>query len=340
MKKAMGDSKRQKFPQKTDASSVSGLPSGLWIVATPIGNLSDISERARNALSHASVVLCEDTRRTRALIHALGLSARESEAGDEATRDRLRRFDRHTDLATIDVWISEILNEQKSFAVVSDAGTPGISDPGALLVQRARARGVCITPVPGPSAVTTLMSVAGWPEAEWFQFHGFLPRGHQEIQEVLLRVSRSIGESQRAGVSIWFESPERVVGALEQLDQTFSEDSAVEVFAAKELTKWHERHFVGAPALVLSQVRQEVEQEGARGEWVLAIRVPRVDSSAKIAEAPGFSESAEKALRCLSDAGVKASEAAKVLSQHFGIPRAEAYEKFLALKKNNKGGLT
>ncbi|NDD91781.1 hypothetical protein EBZ37_06825 [bacterium] len=172
-------SKRQNIP----GGAPPGLSPGVWVVATPIGNLSDMTERGRLALEHAHWIACEDTRRTRALLSALSISASDPLGGS-----RLRRYDRHTAPTLVRQWIQEIKQSGASIAVVSDAGTPAISDPGALLVQVAHEEGVAVTPVPGPSAVAALLSVSGWPEAESFGFLGFLPRSEAAVRESIERL--------------------------------------------------------------------------------------------------------------------------------------------------------
>ena len=172
MKSPAESTKRQKIP----SGAPEGLPAGVWVVATPIGNLSDLSPRARTALERADWIACEDTRRTRSLLAALAIPASGRDGGD-----RLRRFDRHTPEEVVNSWVRELSASGGSIAVVSDAGTPGISDPGALLVRQAIQGGLQVTPVPGPSAVTAFLAVTGWPDADSFCFQGFLPRSPQEI---------------------------------------------------------------------------------------------------------------------------------------------------------------
>jgi 16S rRNA (cytidine1402-2'-O)-methyltransferase len=272
------------------------LPTGLWVVATPIGNLGDLSPRALSALAHADAVLCEDTRRTAQLLSALGL----------AGGGRLRRLDAHAGEGAIAREV-ERLTEGASAALVTDAGTPGVSDPGSRLVAAARAAGVKVTAVPGPSAVTALLSVAGW-EATEFSFRGFFPRKPRELE----------GE----GVQIWFESPLRIGETLAWLAERAPAAPAV---AAKELTKVHEKVFAGSAREVAAEVASELEREGARGEWVLALEL--APASKTVVESSEW----VKALHCLLDARVAAPEAAKRVSQHFGVERKRVYAAALEL---------
>jgi 16S rRNA (cytidine1402-2'-O)-methyltransferase len=196
----------------------------LYVVATPIGNLEDISARALRVLKEVDLIACEDTRRTRAL---------------------LAHFDIHTptlsyyehNKLTRGPQILRRLAEGSSVALVTDAGTPGISDPGFLLVREARAAGIAVTPIPGPAAVTTALSAAGVP-ADRFVFDGFLPvkpgrRVHR--LEALRELDTTI---------VLYESPHRILAALDAIQTVFGERPIV---LARELTKKFEE-IVTAPA--------------------------------------------------------------------------------------------
>jgi len=318
--------KRQKIPP----GGPSGLPSGLWVVATPIGNLSDLSPRAKMALEHADWIACEDTRRTRSLLSALGIIAAREGGGD-----RLRRFDRHTSPEVAENWALEIRKTGQSVALVSDAGTPGISDPGALLVRQALETGIRVTPIPGPSAVPAFLSVAGWPDADCFCFQGFLPRQKKALEGTVHETAEWARSMKRAWISVWFESPERIRDSLESIASALSEIEGVEMAACKELTKIHEKLFRGSPSQVFDQVSEEIEREGALGEWAIAIKFPAVDA---VDCEPASPEEWGRALQCLQDAGVKDSESARIISHRFGVSRDEAYRRALDFKKNKRGG--
>ncbi len=318
--------KRQKIP----SGGHPGLPSGLWIVATPIGNLSDLSPRARLALEHADWIACEDTRRTRSLLSAVGIPASREGGGD-----RLRRFDRHTSSEVAESWVREMESAGESIALVSDAGTPGISDPGALLVRHALDAGIRVTPVPGPSAVSAFLSVTGWPDADCFGFQGFLPRQKKTLEGTVHERAGWARSTGRAWISVWFESPERVGESLKVIDSVLSGDPGVEVAACKELTKVHERLFRGSPSQVSAEVSEELEREGALGEWAIAIKFPAVGAGAS---EPASQEEWGRALECLQDAGVKDSESARIISHRFGVSRDEAYRRALDFKKRWRGG--
>lgn len=322
MNPVSGPKKRQDLPRETPE----GLWPGLWIVATPLGNLGDMSERARRALSSASRILCEDTRRTAQLLQAMGIEA----------QGRLERLDAHSAPGKLRNAL-EWLQAGENLALVTDAGTPAISDPGSDLVSLAHENGIRVTPVPGPSAVTALLSVAGFGETQ-FLFHGFFPRkASEQIKEVkaLLELLPRSGTR----LHVWYESPQRVAAAFESLVAALGETAdETRICAAKELTKTHERVFRGSPAEVLSEVREHVAREGEKGEWSFALLLPESKPDETRAE---DSSDWVKALRCMLESAdgnppIAASEAARRVSQYFGVAKKLAYEKALRIsgKKN------
>lgn len=277
---------------------------GLWVVATPLGNLSDLTQRARQALAQASIVLCEDTRRTSRLMSVLGVSG------------RLERYDAHASDEATSHWVRE-MQEGATIALVSDAGTPGISDPGARLVLQAREAGVAVTPIPGASAVTALLSVSGIADTS-FCFRGFFPRKAGERKEEL----QLCAGSPVSRAFVWFESPERVVSVLALVAESYPDAWLV---AAKELTKVHEEFFTGEAARVSEAVEAHVKREGNLGEWCFVIRF----SDAALVSALDAREEWSKTLQCLLSAGISPSEAARRVSHYFGVGRHEVYERAL-----------
>jgi 16S rRNA (cytidine1402-2'-O)-methyltransferase len=216
----------------------------LFVVATPIGNLEDITARALRVLREVAVIACEDTRRTRAL---------------------LTHFDIHTPTVsyyehnklTRGPQILRQLAEGKSVALVTDAGTPGISDPGFLLVREARAAGVPVVPVPGPAAVVAALSAAGVP-ADRFVFDGFPPVKPGR------RVNRLTALRDLETTIVLYESPHRILATLQAIGEVFGER---EVVVARELTKQFEEIVRARPA----EHRARLEAAGVRGEFTLII---------------------------------------------------------------------
>jgi 16S rRNA (cytidine1402-2'-O)-methyltransferase len=216
----------------------------LYVVATPIGNLEDISLRALRVLKEAALIACEDTRRTRAL---------------------LTRFDIHTPTTSYfehnkrakGPALLRQLREGSSIALVTDAGTPGISDPGFLLVRDARAAGIPVVPVPGPSAAVTALSAAGIP-ADRFLFEGFLPIKPGR------RMNRLKALRDLETTLVLYESPHRIVATLEAIREVLGER---EIVLARELTKQFEEVVSATPSAHLARLRAgEV-----RGEFTLVI---------------------------------------------------------------------
>jgi 16S rRNA (cytidine1402-2'-O)-methyltransferase len=229
------------------AVGVDARPGTLFVVATPLGNLEDISPRALRALREADVVACEDTRRTRGL---------------------LTHFDIHT--PTVSYYAHNTLvrggqllrqlAEGRSVALVTDAGTPGISDPGFLLVRDARAAGIPVVPVPGPSAVVTALSAAGVP-ADRFVFDGFLP------VKAGRRLNRLHALRDLETTIVLYESPHRIVATVEAIREVFGE---VALVLARELTKQFEEIVTATPSAHLGRLAAGP----IRGEFTLVIPPP------------------------------------------------------------------
>jgi 16S rRNA (cytidine1402-2'-O)-methyltransferase len=216
----------------------------LYVVATPIGNLEDITARALRILREVSVVACEDTRRTRQLlthfqIHTPTVSYYE--------HNKLTRGPQ----------LLRQLGEGKSIALVSDAGTPGISDPGVLLVREARAAGITVVPVPGPSAVVAALSAAGLP-ADRFVFDGFLPVKPGR------RLNRLKALRDLETTVVVYESPHRIVAAMEAIAEVFGETPVV---VARELTKQFEEIVTAPPGGHLERLRAGTP----RGEFAVVL---------------------------------------------------------------------
>lgn len=209
----------------------------LSVVATPIGNLEDITLRALRVLKEAQVIACEDTRMTRKL---------------------LSHFDIHTPVVTLS-HVLKLLEEGKHVALVSDAGTPGVSDPGLEIVSHARDMGVQIETIPGPSALAAAISIAGL-RAPSFTFYGFLPL--KKGREKLLT---EVSTNDRA--SVMYESPHRIMKTLEFLADHIVDERRIGVF--RELTKMYEEAKVGSPREVFEHFANNEEKQ--RGEFVVII---------------------------------------------------------------------
>jgi len=216
----------------------------LYVVATPIGNLEDLGPRALRALREADLIACEDTRRTKLLLSRFGVST------------PVTSYFEHNKL-TKGRHLLKLLAEGKSIALVTDAGTPGVSDPGFLLVREARAAGARIVPVPGPSAVVAALSAAGIP-ADRFVFEGFLPiKPGRRLNR--LAVLRDLEMT-----VVLYESPHRLLKTLEAIREVFGD---VEVVVARELTKQFEEILAGP----VSKHLDYFSAHAVRGEFTLVI---------------------------------------------------------------------
>ena len=216
----------------------------LYVIATPIGNLEDLTLRALRILKEVDLVACEDTRRTRGLLSQFDVHV------------PVTSYFEHNMLSKGDA-ILRVLLEGKSVGLVTDAGTPGISDPGFLLVRAAREAGVGVVPVPGPSAVVTALSAAGVP-ADRFVFDGFLPvkpgrRVHR--LEALRALETTV---------VCYESPHRILASLEAIGQVFGE---TEIVVAREMTKQFEEIVRGTAA----GLRERFASGPVRGEFTVVI---------------------------------------------------------------------
>lgn len=274
----------------------------LYIVATPIGNLEDITFRAVRILKEVDLIAAEDTRHSRKLLTHFGIS-----------RPLTSYFDHNQQVKG--GLILEKLREGLSVALISDAGTPCISDPGYQLVRDAAAEGITVVPLPGPSAAVAALSASGLP-TDSFAFEGFLPARHGKRLEKL----RILTSERR--VLIFYESPNRLVATLEDILAVLGNRRAV---VARELTKIHEEFVRGSISDILASYRERP----VKGEVVILIDQPQEE------EAPASSESIEDLLRKLFDQGHSLKDAVKQAMADSGKPKSEIYQMALRLKDQN-----
>jgi 16S rRNA (cytidine1402-2'-O)-methyltransferase len=271
------------------------MPGQLQVVATPIGNLGDLSERAREALARADVIAAEDTRHTGALLKALGLAK------------PLVSLHEHNESQRAEILLLR-LAAGENVALVSDAGTPLLSDPGLELVRRAAAAGLEVHPIPGPSAISAALSIAGL-ATDRFCFEGFLPArasGRRTALAALAREPRTL---------VFFEAPHRIVAALEDIAAAFgAERPAV---AARELTKAHETIYRGTLGELAS--RAQTEPNFARGEITLVVQ-----GAAAVGASAADPALLRRAVELLSKE-LPPGRVAAIASQLTGATRAEAY---------------
>jgi 16S rRNA (cytidine1402-2'-O)-methyltransferase len=235
------------------SESVSGV---LFVVATPIGNLGDMSPRARQVLESVDLIAAEDTRHTGRLLSHFGAKTAQIALHD------------HNEEKVIDKVIGR-LKSGMSVALVSDAGTPLVSDPGFRLVQEAHAQGISVSPIPGPSAVISAISVAGLP-SDRFCFEGFLPSKREARLSVLRNLSAEIR------TMVFLESVHRIESSLEDIGEVFGADR--ETFLGRELTKLHEQCVFAR----LSELKTQLAEEKIphKGEFVLVVHGAKLDTNA------------------------------------------------------------
>jgi len=268
----------------------------LHVVSTPIGNLSDLSPRAADVLRTADRVLAEDTRRSRILLDHVGSGAPLVSLHGHNEAERLER-------------VLGWLGAGETLALVSDAGTPLVSDPGERLVQAAAAAGHPVVPIPGPSAVLAALVGSGLPAGR-FTFLGFPERRGGERARLLARVAAS------PETVVLFESPRRLDALLRDLAEACGGERAVSV--ARELTKLHEEHFRGT----LSAAAGYYREHPARGE--VTVVVAPAPAGREAADTERAEEGRELA-RALLQAGERPSAVAREVASRLGVPRNLAY---------------
>ncbi len=279
------------------------MPGRLVVVGTPIGNLGDLSPRAIEALGAATLICCEDTRRTGRLLQHAGLRDR-----------RLAITNEHTERARIGE-VLEVLGGGGDVALVTDAGTPGISDPGERLVRAVLDAGHDVTTVPGPTALVSALVASGLPTGR-FAFEGFLPRSGRARADRLAELA-----AERRTLVI-YEAPHRVLRTLADLATALGAERPVVV--ARELTKLHETVVRGALG--------DVELGTPRGEYVLVV------GGAPDPEEVPDDDAIRAALRTERAAGASTRDAASAVSRRLGVPRRVAYD--LALSDRRRAANT
>lgn len=275
------------------------LSGGLYVVATPIGNLEDMTFRAVRILQQAEAIAAEDTRHTGKLLHHFQIETPQLSYHDHNRRSRLPE-------------LMALLQRGKAIALVSDAGMPGISDPGYELVKACVEEGIPVIPIPGASAVVTALSASGLP-SDRFVFEGFLPAKSKDRRDRL----EQLKSEQRT--LVFYEAPHRIRQTLQDLEQEFGGDRAIVL--ARELTKLHEEFWRGT----VSEAIAHYQQREPQGEYTLVLegdtQVPLV-----------FSEAMLKAeLQSLVNQGLSRSQASRQLAQQTHLPRRDLYQLALSL---------
>ncbi|HEY2931138.1 MAG TPA: 16S rRNA (cytidine(1402)-2'-O)-methyltransferase [Acidobacteriota bacterium] len=271
----------------------------LYVVATPIGNLKDITLRALEVLGQVACIACEDTRVTSKLLRHYGIQKPLTSYHEHNEKQRSRE-------------LVGRLKSGESVALLSDAGTPGLSDPGAHLVHSAVAAGIRCVPVPGASALPAILSISGW-EMDRLTFLGFAPARASQLQKFLVGISEE-------GIYCFYESPHRILKLLEQLRVCWQDPQIV---AGRELTKLHEEILRGTAGELKALLEQ---RQRVLGEFVLLVQRPA--GSPKTAD-----ESLEKEFERLTAHGEDRKSALRKLAQSRGLSRRELYNRLIKPKQ-------
>lgn len=278
----------------------------LYVVATPIGNREDISERALKILSEVDCIAAEDTRTTQNLLKMYNISKRTVSN---------HKFNEQRSKNTL---ISYLL-EGKNVAVVSDAGTPCISDPGFVLISAAIDNAIPVIGICGANAAVTALSVSGF-YCNTFSFYGFLPRKESEIKSIFLRASNS-----NVRVCVFYESPKRIIKSIHILQQVLPDSR---MCLCNDLTKLYERTYRGIPAQVLEELNGNPDSE--KGEYTLVVEFPKASTQQETIKSSETNEG--RLINYMVLNNVSAKEAISALSGN-GITKKELYAAALHLKK-------
>ena len=282
----------------------------LYVVGTPIGNLDDLTPRALSVFAESDLVACEDTRRTGVILSRHGLVKRTIS---------YHRFNETRRLPQL----LEALRKGMRIALATDGGTPAISDPGAILVRAARREGHRVVPVPGPSALTALLSVGGFDPGP-FTFIGFLPHRKGERRRALLALRAE------PRPLVFFESPQRIVAALGDAIEALGDREAV---LGREMTKIHEEFIAGT----LASIRDALSGGRVKGEIALLVAGAGADVAAAgtpSGGAPG--EPVAARVRRLIGAGVDRKEAMRRVAREAGLSRREVYRETLREREDEE----
>eukprot|EP00252_Welwitschia_mirabilis_P027669 TRINITY_DN9557_c0_g1_i1.p1 TRINITY_DN9557_c0_g1~~TRINITY_DN9557_c0_g1_i1.p1 ORF type:complete len:361 (-),score=71.43 TRINITY_DN9557_c0_g1_i1:644-1726(-) len=287
---------------QTTSNNKGILENGLYVVATPIGNLEDITLRALRVLKSADLILSEDTRHSRKLLNHYNIDS------------PLMSYHKFNESSREDKVLAR-LQQGQIIALISDAGTPGVSDPGEKIIKACLQKNVRVYPVPGPSAVITALTASGLPTNE-FSFIGFLP-SHNAARKKKLMAAAIHPTTQ-----VLYVPPHKFLSFLEEIIAIFGEERQCVI--AREMTKWHEEFWRGS----LAEAKSEFSQRNPKGEITLLIHGAPETSS----ESPSEAE-LETELQALLSKGHSLSEGVKIIAEQFGVRKKAVYA--MALKMHS-----
>ena len=282
-------------------SNLNRLAPGLYLVATPIGNLGDITLRALDVLNQADRIACEDTRQTQKLLNHFNITTPTVSCHQHNERHRAAEF-------------TAAIKAGGRIALVSDAGMPGISDPGAWLAAEAIAAGVPVIPIPGANAALSALVASGLKTAE-FAFLGFLPEKAGARRTRLEQLASEPNDSPRT--LIFYEAPHRILETLGDLESVWG--PSLRIAAARELTKLHEEFLRGT----VGDIRRDLAaRDRIRGEFTLVIEAPARSSAQS---AGGIERISDRITRLRSESGIDEKEALKRLARELDRSKSELY---------------
>jgi 16S rRNA (cytidine1402-2'-O)-methyltransferase len=277
------------------------LAPGLYLVGTPIGNLGDITLRALDVLKRVDRIACEDTRQTQKLLNHYAIATPTVSCHEHNERQRAAE-------------LVQALREGGRIAFVSDAGMPGVSDPGGWLAAEAIAAGVPVIPIPGANAALSALVASGLPSGE-FHFIGFLPEKAGARRTRLEALAAEAREAAR--ILVFYEAPHRILETLADLQAVWGPE--LRVVAARELTKIHEEFLRGTAAEVQ---RELASRDRVRGEFTLLVEAP---ARASVQAGSSAEKIADRVARLQAEAGIDEKEALKRLARELGQSKSELY---------------
>jgi 16S rRNA (cytidine1402-2'-O)-methyltransferase len=298
----MKEAGREPNPEVQPQTAAHGLAPGpaLYLVATPIGNLEDITLRAIRVLKEVDVIACEDTRQTQKLLNHYGV------------RTRTISYHEHNEMTRAAELVKE-MQEGASVALVTDAGMPGISDPGFRLISLAIRHHLQVVPIPGASAFLAALVASGMP-TDSFRFSGFLPAKRGERRAVLEAIKTS------PRTQVFYEAPHRIVEAIADVCEVLG--NARHVVVAREVTKLHEEFLRGRAGEVLETLKA---RDGVKGEITLLIGKAEENESRGAADAPVRLSMRQRIEQIMAEEKVDEKVALKKVAKERGISKSEAY---------------
>lgn len=288
--------------KKNDPSKLQGT---LYVVATPIGNLGDITLRALEILKSVDAIAAEDTRHTSGLLSHFGI------------RKKLIAVHEHNEQQSAEKLLLQLKNGE-NIALVTDAGTPAVSDPGAVVVNVVRKAGIQVVPIPGVSAVIAALSASGITQ-NGFYFHGFLPASGAARRKILEQLKP------QSVTLVFYEAPHRIIESIEDIAKVLGGDR--QVTFARELTKTFETIYTCASSEASAWLQADSNQQ--RGEFVLLVE------AAPVVEAQEISEEAQRILKCLL-AELPLKQAVALATEITHLKKNDLYEFALKLKQDTK----